>query len=122
MTIDLTGIILGILSLLFAYITKVIVPLIRQKIEEMKQNGEDSKVNAIKAAVAIGTYSAEQLYDRMHWEEKLNHAMQVAQDELDKRGISIDIGRLRNYVEASVRELRIEQGQATKEPQEGQTV
>lgn len=110
--IDLTQVFLAIIAAIIAYVTKVLIPLFKQKLEEMKLNGEEKKVARIQTAVNIGVYSADMLYQ--YGAEKLTHAMKVAEDELQKVGIAIDTDELRNYIEAEVKKLKIEQAAKTE--------
>ena len=104
-TIDLTQVFLAIVVAIFGYITKVLVPLFKQKMEEMKQNGEEKKVARIQTAVNVGVFAADQLYE--YGKDKLQHAMKTAESELLKSGIEIDESELRNYIEAEVKKLKI---------------
>ena len=100
MTIDLTQIILAIITLIFGLITRYVVPWIRGKV-----NDQQSEV--LSALVRVGVYAAEQLFTSEQWKEKKQYVV----DLLKENGYEIDSTAVDALIEATVRELRIEQGQ-----------
>ena len=103
MTIDLTQIILAIITLIFGLITRYVVPWIRGKV-----NDQQSEV--LSALVRVGVYAAEQLFTSEQWKEKKQYVV----DLLKENGYEIDSTAVDALIEATVRELRIEQGQGPK--------
>ena len=104
MTIDLTQIILAIITLIGAIITRYLIPWIKNKLD-------DRQYEVLATLVRVGVYAAEQLFSRDEWKEKKQYVV----DLLSENGYSIDATAVDALIEATVRELRIEQGQATKE-------
>ena len=103
MTIDLTQIILAIITLIFGLITRYVVPWIRGKV-----NDQQSEV--LSALVRVGVYAAEQLFTSEQWKEKKQYVV----DLLLENGYTVDTTAVDALIEATVRELRIEQGQGPK--------
>ena len=104
MTIDLTQIILAIITLIGAIITRYLIPWIKNKLD-------DRQYEVLATLVRVGVYAAEQLFSRDEWKEKKQYVV----DLLSENGYSIDATAVDALIEATVRELRIEQGQANKE-------
>ena len=104
MTIDLTQIILAIITMIGAIITRYLIPWIKNKLD-------DRQYEVLATLVRVGVYAAEQLFSRDEWKEKKQYVV----DLLSENGYSIDATAVDALIEATVRELRIEQGQANKE-------
>ena len=98
-TIDLTQIILAIITLIGAIITKYVIPWIKSKLD-------DRQYNNLKALIRTGVFAAEQLFSTKEWKEKKAYVV----DLLKENGIDVDIAAVDALIEATVRELRIEQG------------
>ena len=109
MTIDLTQIILAIITLIGAIITRYIVPWIKGKLT-------DHQYEVFNGLVRTGVYAAEQLFSTEQWKEKKQYVV----DLLKENGYTVDTTSVDALIEATVRELRIEQGQAVKALPEGQ--
>ena len=91
MTIDLTQIILAIITLIGALITRYLIPWIKEKTNE-------KQFEALKILAKVGVYAAEQ----------------YVLDFLKQNGYEIDAPAVDALIESLVRELRIEQGGAKK--------
>lgn len=94
--IDLTYLVVGILAVIFGVIAYKIMPYI-------KNNMSESQRQAIAAAAKIVVYAAEQIFGAGKGEEKLNYAL----EKLKALGFKVDVGVLRVYVEAAVKEMNI---------------
>lgn len=103
MTIDLTQIILAIITLIGAIITRYLIPWIKNKLS-------DHQYDQFLALIRVGVYAAEQLFTSDRWEEKKQYVV----DLLEENGYSVDTTAVDAMIEATVRELRIEQGQGPK--------
>ena len=103
MTIDLTQIILAIITLIGAIITRYVIPWIKTKLT-------DHQYEMFNGLVRTGVYAAEQLFTTGEWKEKKQYVV----DLLKENGYSVDTTSVDALIEATVRELRIEQGQAVK--------
>ena len=103
MTIDLTQIILAIITLIFGLITRYAIPWIRGKVN-------DQQADVLSALVRVGVYAAEQLFASEQWKEKKQYVV----DLLKENGYTVDTTAVDALIEATVRELRIEQGQGPK--------
>ena len=109
MTIDLTQIILAIITLIGAIITRYIIPWIKSKLDERQYE-------IFKTLVRTGVFAAEQLFSTAQWKEKKQYVV----DLLKENGYKVDETAVDALIEATVRELRIEQGQGPKALPEGQ--
>ena len=99
MTIDLTQIILAIITLIGAIITRYLIPWIKSKLD-------DHQYAALKILVRTGVFAAEQLFTSEQWKEKKQYVV----DLLKENGYDVDVAAVDALIEATVRELRIEQG------------
>ena len=100
MTIDLTQIILAIITLIGAIITRYLIPWIKEKTDE-------KQFEALKVLAKVGVYAAEQIFTSEQWKEKKQYVL----DFLTKNGYSVDAPAVDALIESLVRELRIEQGE-----------
>ena len=99
-TIDLTQIILAIITLIGALITRYVIPWIKNKLS-------DKQYNDLKTLIRVGVFAAEQLFTSDKWKEKKQYVV----DLLKENGYDVDVASVDALIEATVRELRIEQGE-----------
>lgn len=96
MNIDLTQIILAVITLVGTVLTGFIIPLIRSKIDENHQAAFDS-------AVKIAVYAAEQIYTASKsGPEKKAYVIQLLEDQ----GYVVDNAAVDAAIEAQVQALR----------------
>ena len=100
MNIDLTQIILAIITFIGGLIARYVIPWIKSKLT-------DNQYNAFKRLVRIGVFAAEQIFTSEQWKEKKQYVV----DLLKENGYTVDTTSVDALIEATVRELRIEQGQ-----------
>ena len=104
MTIDLTQIILAVITLIFGLLMRYVIPSIKQKTTA-------DQLELIRAAVKTAVYAVEQLYKSKPGQEK----KQMALDYLREQGFDLDdatIEKQANYlIEEIVKQLNIEQGE-----------
>ena len=103
MTIDLTQIILAVLTLAGTIITRYLIPWLKSKTSERQ-------FDALKILARTGVYAAEQIFTTDQWREKKEYVLNL----LEENGYSVDSTSVDALIEAMVRELRIEQGQVKK--------
>lgn len=101
MTIDLTSIIQAVIALVAAVLTGFVIPWIKSKLD-------DRQYEMFAMLVRTGVYAAEQLFTSEQWKEKKAYVV----DLLKENGYTADVTAVDALIEATVRELRIEQGQA----------
>lgn len=103
MTIDLTQIILAVITLIFAIISRYAIPYAKSKLD-------DRKMELLRIAVQTAVYAAEQLYNSDQGQEKKAYVLEL----LKEQGYIVDMDKieptLNALIEAMVKELRIEQG------------
>jgi len=106
MTIDLTQIIMAVITLLFGLLIRYVIPSIKAK-----TNAEQMEL--IRAAVKSAVYAVEQLYKSKPGQEK----KQMVIDFLKEQGYIIDDEQIENninyLIEEFVKELNIEQKEHT---------
>lgn len=103
MTIDLTQIILAIITLIGGLIARYLIPWLKTKLT-------GNKWDAFRNLVKVGVYAAEQLFTSEQWKEKKQYVVNL----LAENGYTVDTTTIDAEIEAMVRELRIEQGQVPK--------
>lgn len=104
MTIDLTQIILAVITLISGLLTGFVIPWIKSKLD-------DRQYDVFKALIKTGVFAAEQLFPANEWKEKKEYVVNL----LLENGYSVDTTAVDALIEATVRELRIEQGQTPKQ-------
>lgn len=109
MTIDLTQIILAVIALISALLTGYVIPWIKNKLT-------DHQYDALTTMVRVGVFAAEQLFTSEQWKEKKQYVV----DLLKENGYTVDTTAVDALIEATVRELRIEQGQGPKAAEEAE--
>lgn len=100
MTIDLTQIILAVITLIGALITRYLIPWLKAKMDERQYD-------VFNGLVQVGVFAAEQLYGAMHGEEKKQYVI----DLLKENGYEVDSMAVDALIEATVRELIIDMGE-----------
>ena len=99
MQIDLTQIILAIITLIGAIVTRYVIPWIKTKLT-------DHQYEVFNGLVRTGVFAAEQIFTSEQWKEKKQYVV----DLLKENGYTVDTTAVDALIEATVRELRIEQG------------
>lgn len=110
MNIDLTKILLAIITLVGTVVSGFVIPWLKNKLT-------DHQYDTLAALVRVGVFAAEQLFTSEQWKEKKQYVV----DLLKENGYTVDTTAVDALIEATVRELRIEQGQTPKQeaPAEG---
>lgn len=102
MTIDLTQIILAVITLLFGVLMRYVIPNIKAKTSA-------NQMEIIRAAVKSAVYAVEQLYKSKPGQEKKQLVLQF----LKEQGYLLDDAQVENrinyLIEEIVKELNIEQ-------------
>ena len=102
MTIDLTQIILAVITLIFGILMRYVIPAAKEKLDTQQ-------MEMLRIAVKTAVYAAEQLYNSDQGQEKLAYVVEL----LHKQGYILDPEKVedttRALIEAMVRELHIEQ-------------
>ena len=99
MTIDLTQIILAVITLIGGIIARYLIPWIKGKLDERQYD-------VFNGLVRVGVFAAEQIFTSEQWKEKKQYVV----DLLKENGYTVDTTAVDALIEATVRELRIEQG------------
>ena len=104
MQIDLTQIILAIITLLFGIITKYVIPNIKAKTNA-------NQMELIRGAVQSAVYAVEQLYKSTPGKEKKQKVIEA----LAKQGYILDVDNVEEnidlLIEAFVKQLNLEQNE-----------
>ena len=102
MQIDLTQIILAIITLIFGILMRYVIPQAKSKLNT-------DQMELLRIAVKTAVYAAEQMYNSNQGQEKLAYVV----DLLHKQGYILDPKQVedttRALIEAMVKELKIEQ-------------
>jgi Na+-translocating ferredoxin:NAD+ oxidoreductase RnfG subunit len=97
MTIDLTQIILAVITLIGAVLTRYVIPWIKSKLDE-------KQYDAFNRLVRVGVFAAEQLANTGKIQDKKQYVL----DLLKENGYKIDDESVNALIEATVKELKIE--------------
>ena len=97
MTIDLTQIILAIITLIFGLITRYAIPWIKAKLDERKYD-------VFIGLVRVGVFAAEQIFTSDQWKEKKQYVVDLLKDN----GYDVDSMAVDALIESTVKELKIE--------------
>lgn len=102
MTIDLTQIILAVITLIFGLLMRYVIPSIKQKTTA-------DQLELIRAAVKTAVYAVEQLYKSRPGQEK----KQLVLDYLREQGFDLDDAQVEKQIdfliEEAVKSLNLEQ-------------
>lgn len=104
MTIDLTQIILGVITILFGVLMKYIIPLIQNKIATEEARGRELQAELIRTAIRTMVYAAEQIYKSDQGTQKKAWVV----EQLRLQGFDVDEIAIEAAIEAAVKELKIE--------------
>ena len=102
MEINLTQIILAVITILFGLLMRYVVPSI-------KTNMTSDQIEMVRIAVKTAVYAAEQLYGSKQGQQKLDYVIKVLSEQgyiIDKDDVADEI---RVLIEAFVKELSLEQ-------------
>lgn len=97
MTIDLTQIILAVITLIGALITRYLIPMLKNKLDERQ-------MEIFNGLISTGVYAAEMLYNSDQGKEKKQYVL----DLLRLNGYDVDGPSVDALIEATVKELKIE--------------
>jgi len=102
MQIDLTQIILAVITLIFGLLMRYVIP-------SAKKNLDKNQMELLQVAVKSAVYAAEMLYKSDQGQEKKAYVVEL----LRQQGYIVDPGKIEDSVnamiEAFVKELKIEQ-------------
>ncbi len=102
MQIDLTQIILAVITLIFGILMRYVIPSAKSKLNT-------DQMELLRIAVKTAVYAADQLYNSNQGQEKLTYVV----DLLHKQGYVLDPEQVedttRALIEAMVKELKLEQ-------------
>lgn len=103
--IDLTPIILSVITLIFGLLMKYVIPAVKEKMT-------GNQIELLRIAVKTAVYAAEQLYNSDQVKEKLKYVV----DLLYQQGYIVDPTQVedttRAMIEAMVKELKLEQAKS----------
>jgi len=102
MQIDLTKIILVVITLIFGILMRYVIPAVKGKLNT-------DQMELLRIAVKTAVYAADQMYNSNQGQEKLEYVV----DLLHKQGYILDPKQIedttRALIEAMVKELKLEQ-------------
>ncbi len=99
MQIDLTQIILAVITLLGAVLSTFVIPLLKSKLTLQQQE-------AVDKAIKIAVYAAEQTKSNESGDARKAWVLKF----LKEQGINVDLDAVDAQIEAVVKTLKIEQG------------
>lgn len=106
MTIDLTQIILAIITLLGSILTGFLVPWLKAKIEGENSKLSENQAALLKLAIQTAVRAAEQLYNSDEGEKKKSYVLAL----LESQGYKVNTSAIDAQIEAAVLELHRQLG------------
>lgn len=97
MTIDLTQIILAVITLIGGLIARYLIPWIKSKLDA-------DQYNTFISLVRVGVYAAQQLYPKEKGKDKFEYVCEI----LKLNGYDVDSPTVRATIEAEVKKLKME--------------
>lgn len=104
MQINLTQIILAVITLIGTIMTGYIIPLLKRKLENEDAQLLESKTSMLWAIVRTGVFAAEQIYSSDEGEKKKSYVLGL----LEQQGYKVDVAAVDAAIEAAVKELKME--------------
>lgn len=108
MQIDLTQIILAVITLLFSLLMRYVIPAAKKRLNA-------DQMELLRIAVKTGVYAADQLYTSDQGQQKLKYVINL----LYQQGYIVDPLKIedstRAMIEAMVKELKLEQAKIAAE-------
>lgn len=102
MTIDLTQILIAVITLIFGLISRYAIPYLKEKLD-------NNQMDLLNIAVRTAVYAAEQIFGSEQGVEKKKYVVKLLADQ----GYILDIDnvdeKLNALIEAMVKELNIDQ-------------
>lgn len=102
---NITYILLGLILIIGGLITGFGIPFIRSKLNT-------EQIAALKAAARIAVYAAEQIFGAKMGPDKLQYAINLVKSLLAKKNLTFDEDAVRAAIEAQVKEMNINIGDA----------
>ena len=97
--INLTQIIVAIITLLFSVITGYLIPLIKSKTSE-------KMYSILKMGCEAAVFFAQQWYKQEDGEVKKEKAIEYAENWLKERGIKVDMQLISDTIEAELKKIK----------------
>ena len=97
--INLTQIIIAVITLLFSVITGYLIPLIKSKTDE-------KTYNMLKMGCEAACFFAQQWYKQEDGEVKKEKAIEYAEKWLEERGIKVDLNLVSDTIEAELKKIK----------------
>lgn len=104
MTIDMTKIVLAVIGLLAAIITKFLIPLLQTKLKLDKSKLTENQAYLLRLAISTAVTAAEQLYKSEEGQKKKAYVL----GQLESQGYKVDGAAIDAAIEAAVYELHNE--------------
>lgn len=104
MTIDMTKIVLAVIGLLAAIVTKFLIPLLQTKLKLDKSKLTENQAYLLRLAISTAVTAAEQLYKSEEGQKKKAYVLA----QLESQGYKVDGAAIDAAIEAAVYELHNE--------------
>lgn len=104
MAIDMTKIVLAVIGLLAAIVTKFLIPLLQTKLKLDKSKLTENQAYLLRLAISTAVTAAEQLYKSEEGQKKKAYVLA----QLESQGYKVDGAAIDAAIEAAVYELHNE--------------
>lgn len=98
-SIDMTQVFLGVISLITIIITSVFVPWIKSKTTAAQQD-------TIRTLATVAVYAAQQLFGNGNNDEKKEYALQRVSEGLKKYHINLTSDEISTYIEGALKDIK----------------
>lgn len=96
-SIDMTQVFLGVISLITIIITSIVVPWIKSKTTTSQQD-------TVRTLATVAVYAAQQLFTNN--DEKKTYALQQVSESLKKYHINLTSDEISTYIEAALKDIK----------------
>ena len=105
MTIDLTQVILAVITLISGLLTSFLIPYLKQRLSAVQQD-------RLAALIRVGVFAAQQLYQSGEGTKKKAYVIQL----LEQQGYAINSAEIDAQIEAELMNLKLAAGWTEHSP------
>ena len=98
-SIDMTQVFLGVISLITIIITSIVVPWIKSKTTAAQQD-------TIRTLATVAVYAAQQLFGNGNNDKKKEYALQQVSEGLKKYHINLTSDEISTYIEGALKDIK----------------
>lgn len=104
MNFDITSIIIALIGVLSAFVTAVLVPWLKSKLNA-------NQIDIIRQLATVAVYAAQQLYTSEEAQKKKEYAIEYVKSELEKYNITFSEDAVSTYIEGALKDIKVSDGE-----------